>query len=284
MISARVICDSIAQNEKRLTTFVLEYPRFIHSEVMTHRILSKNAASSRAIPVKKFMERIQHNPAMPLYWGRNQKGMQAKAELSHMEQEQARDTILEMRDMSLIRVHRLEEIGLHKQSSNRYLEPWMHMTTVMTGTEWTNFYSLRAHPEAQPEFMLLAEAMLEAHNESEPEILYPGEWHLPFVQPEELPLFPNHKLLKFSTARCARVSYTTHEGVPNHDRDIERHDELYQSGHVSPFEHQATPLKVATDHSGNFSGWMQYRKTLTNEYRSEFPRLLPKKGVRRRAA
>lgn len=285
MISARVERDSIAVHGKRVTSFVLEYPRFIHSEVMTHRILSRNAASSRAIPISKMLERIQHDPAMPLYWGRNQKGMSAQEELDSLSVEQAAENILELRDLALIRVGRLEQLNLHKQTSNRYVEPWMHMATVMTGTEWENFYHLRTDGEAQPEFRLLAEAMLAAHNASEPELLYPGEWHLPFVIDEEMSLFPVKLLRQFSVARCARVSYRTHDNVVvSHDRDVERHAALFEHKHVSPFEHQATPLDNNYEWSGNFQGWHQYRKELVGEHTTEFPRLIPKKGIRKRSS
>ena len=81
MIKAKVICDSISPSGVRLTTLELQYHRFVHSEMMTHRMLSRNASSSRAIPVEKMLKQVAENPAMPIHWGKNQAGMQAREEL-----------------------------------------------------------------------------------------------------------------------------------------------------------------------------------------------------------
>jgi thymidylate synthase ThyX len=80
MISAKIIADSISESEygDRITTFELEYPRFIHGELMTHRLFSRNAASSRAIPINKMMDQVLTAPAMPVEWGLNKSGMQAE--------------------------------------------------------------------------------------------------------------------------------------------------------------------------------------------------------------
>ncbi len=288
MIEVKVIADSISLRDKRLTTFVLTYPRFIHAELMTHRVFSRNASSSRAIPVAKMMAAIKDNPAMPEYWGKNQAGMQAKEELSDepvyngpgsgvdpSDRWKAKLTWESARDEALKHVGRLEQIGLHKQIANRILEPWMHITVVCSATDWDNFYHLRTHPDAQPEFRILAERMLVAHNESEPKTLRFNEWHLPFVLPEENLSFEDAR--KASVARCARVSYNNHDGTqPDLAKDRELHDRLLTSGHCSPFEHQATP--AIADRHANFSGWIQYRNIIPNENRTNFPGLIVKRA------
>lgn len=274
MILTKIVADSLPPHEVRLTTFSLVYPRFIHSEVMTHRALSRNAASSRAIPVKKVLEQIENDPALPIYWGKNQKGMQASEELTGKDKEDALHEILEIRNRTLKGVKRLEEIGLHKQSANRYSEPFQFMQTVITATDWDNLFNLRTETAAQPEFKALAESMLQALNNHEPRMVKTGYWHLPYVTEEERRYVDIETLKKYSTARCARVSYMTHEGVLNPTRDIERHDELLSSGHLSPFEHQAQAYLAPEYRSGNFRGWIQYRKTLPNPYELECKRLV----------
>lgn len=169
----------------RLTTMVLRYPRFIHSEFMTHRVFSRNAASSRAIPIKKMIEQVEKDPAQPVFWGKNQPGMQAKEELDPVRKERA---ILYWGAAAYAMVnhaHMLDSLGVHKQIVNRLLEPWQYMETLVTSTDWANFYALRYHPDAQPEIQTLARAMLEAHQASTPTELKLGDWHLPFITPDD---------------------------------------------------------------------------------------------------
>jgi hypothetical protein len=163
MITAKIICDSINPLRIRLTTFELTYPRFIHSELMTHRMLSKNSASSRAIPIKKMIKAVIDNPAVPERWGANQSGMQANNELTEFKKKICKFIWLQSRWFAVGIVWLLDKIGLHKQISNRLLEPWSHITVVCSGTYFNNFFSLRAHPMAQPEFQVLAYKMLKEY-------------------------------------------------------------------------------------------------------------------------
>lgn len=276
MIVVKIVEDSLPPHGVRLTTFSLVYPRFIHSEVMTHRVFSRNAASSRAIPIHKVMTQLEKEPAMPIYWGKNQKGMQAAEELTGEAKEAAIQEWLYARDDALKHAKRLEEIGVHKQTVNRILEPFMLMNTIITATDWDNFFNLRADAPAQPEFEALAEVMLEKMNLNTPAETLQSDWHLPYVTAEEKET--NHPLVcaKFSTARCARVSYKTHEGTIDQKRDIERHDDLLASGHLSPFEHQAYPTVDPKIRIGNFLGWHQYRKQLVNSFEGSCSRLVKK--------
>lgn len=266
MIKAEIIEDSIAPSGIRLTTFVLTYPRFIHSEFMTHRMISKNASSSRAIPVSKFMEAIKTNPAMPISFSKNCKGMQAQEDIENQEQAQA--IWLEARDQMIKYVQILTNMGVHKQHANRLLEPFTHITVVASATDWANFFALRCHKDAQPEFQALAKEMFREYTSKTPKKLKLGEWHLPFVTDEEKSVCLKSANLIKSVARCARVSYLSHDKtVPTFEQDVDLYTRLVGTSpiHASPTEHQAEAGSSDYLQSGNFRGWTQYRKTLSNE-------------------
>lgn len=275
MIAARVICDSISQDGRRLTTFVLTYPRFIHAEFMTHRAFSRNAASSRAIPSKKIRAAVRKDMAGPVFWGANQAGMQADEELTGARLALAK-ALWKLGSLLMLGLSWcLEKVGLHKQIANRVLEPWFNITVVCTATDFGNFYHLRNHPKAQPEFKALAEIMLDAHNQSIPRMLQPGQWHLPFVEETEADELGIEKAIQVSVARCARVSYLNHEGRRStYDEDVKLFERLVGNDpkHASPAEHQATPIHP-NERSGNFLGWGQFRKVLDNENLPYYPDL-----------
>ena len=285
--AASIILDSVGPNGARLTTFELTYPRFIHAELMTHRMLSRNAASSRAIPVDKLMKRIQEDPAMPVFWGKNNPGMQSKAELQEpLRSEQISDW-LQLRDIVIKCVEVFKVRGLHKQLANRPLETWMDITVIATATHWSNMRALRVSPEAQPEFDDLARKMFAAYDVSVPQKLRAGQWHLPFVtrfDEEELRAKGIHddELTMVSSGRCAAVSYLNHDsGKSEPNKDNDRAQKLLGNGHMSPFEHVAQAMtKEAWTHfamqaavdwvdrgipMGNLWGWVQFRKTIPNE-------------------
>lgn len=258
MISARVIADSVNPDGHRITSFILTYPRFIHSELMTHRLLSRNAASSRAIPVKKMLDAIINETAGPVWWGMNQKGMQAAQELPPFQKWLAQQVWRLSMLSQVVFARCMNSIGVHKQITNRLVEPFAHMTTLVTATEYGNFFNLRCHPDAQPEFQELAYQMLEAYQQSEPRHLGYGEWHLPFADKYADDLTES-QLLKIATARAARVSYLNFEGDIDHEKDYDLHDRLAKSGHWSPFEHAAMSHPMS-NWMGNFRGWLPYRK------------------------
>jgi Thymidylate synthase complementing protein len=288
MIQAKILLDSVNPLGDRLTTWLLTYPRFVHAEFNTHRMFSRNASSSRAIPIQKMIDAVLANPALPVFWGKNQAGMQANVELDDKELTQFRRVFgadgtwkmmhltdraaakfdwLEARDNAVASVKKLMEVGLHKQLSNRLLEPWMHITVVMSATELENFFSLRAHEAAMPEFRSLAYLMLDLYQQSVPVQKQVGEWHIPFgdKMPAEAKI---DSQLKIATARCARTSYLTFDGEMNVEKDYEIHDKLSTSGHWSPFEHCAQALGERKQ-VGNFVGWFQYRKTFITENRTD---------------
>jgi hypothetical protein len=295
-ISATVIADSVC-NGIRMVTMELEYPRFFHSEVMTHRMLSKNAASSRAIPGKAMMAHIKENTARPIFWGKNQPGMKARESLNPLEIESSIGVWDAARDMAISHAEIMNDIGNHKQVSNRIVEPFMMMKTVMSGTEWANLLWLRDHEDAQPEFKELAHCIATAQEMSTPNQLKPGEWHLPYVNSvrvdgkmtywvdEEVSL---ENARKVSASCCAQVSYRKLDD--SLEKALKVFDMLNlgtgsgQPAHASPVEHQATPM-LATEYqtcfgweegvthvdreghawSGNLRGWVQFRKLIPNE-------------------
>lgn len=278
MITAEVICDSVSAAGARITSMQLEYPRMVHSELMTHRLFSRSASSSRAIPVTKIIQRVMDDPAMPVAWGLNQRGMQAGEEVTGDVRKKAIDIWLSARDAAVAHAEQLIELGLAKQVVNRILEPFAHIRVIVTATDWTNFFNLRCHPAADPTMQLLALTMNEALFASTPKRLRDSEWHLPYVTAVERQQIdwyddgddtghlPLETAIKYSVARCARVSYAKH-GTENidHIADVDLYDKLLASGHMSPFEHQAFPLFNAHEKSANFTGWFQYRKRLPHE-------------------
>lgn len=277
MFEAKVIADSLNPHGVRLTTLQLCYPRFIHSELMTHRVFSRNASSSRAIPISKFIKEVRDIPAMPIHWGKNQPGMQAREECNTpvvLPRWSPNDPVIAVPPQDAWRfaanivsdiAEAFMDAGYHKQVVNRLLETFQWIRVIVSSTEWDNFFELRNHPDAQPEIQLLSQIMLEALGAIENSTarqLKPGHHHLPYVLGSEWAQYDIEILKKISTARCARVSYLTHDGKePNIEKDIKLHDDLVNSVpiHASPTEHVAVAADDCDFHK-NFRGFVQYRE------------------------
>ncbi len=269
MLNVKIVADSISGSGVRLTTVECVYPRFIHAQLMTHRVFSRSASSSRAIPVTKLIEAVETTPAMPMSWGKNQRGMQADEVFSVVDEPALNAAWLSARDAAVYHARRLSGMGVHKQIVNRLLEPFAHIHVVITSTEWDNFFNLRRHDAAQPEIQALANHIFMVRAESTPvgpSGLIDG-WHLPYILPEERDAWPVGALLMYSVARCARVSYTNHgTDKIDHEKDAILHDDLLKDGHMSPFEHQAQTGRSAQGFSkSNFREWIQYRKFIPGE-------------------
>lgn len=294
--TAKVLADSINPWGKRITTFELEYPRLVHSEFMTHRQFSRNAASSRAIPIESVIAQVKNNPAFPSKWGKNKKGMQADEELSEYKQQQAKELWLASRDIAVAFATSMNDLRLHKQVVNRILEPYQFIKVVMTTTEYDNWKWLRLHKDADPTIYDLAESIEEARNSSIPLYLEEGMWHIPYVNSQinvdgfqvfyEEDSLGNENLLdvenaiKIGCSSCAQVSYR------KLDKSKEKAEDLYQRlvdsepVHASAFEHVAKVCEGFNDSgitgykiegkqmqpvSGNFTGgWIQYRQLIPN--------------------
>lgn len=276
MIEVKIVADSVVTSSNsinlapRLTTFQLKYPRFIHAEFMTHRVFSRNASSSRAIPVSKNIEAVLKEPAEPVSWGKNKPGMQSEINLEDSEAEEAKRLWLEAGRLMASYAEKLNCLKLHKQVANRILEPWLHISVVMTTTDISNFFYLRDHKDADPTIRDLAAQMRLIYDSSCPTDLKYGEWHLPYVKEEEKSLDAAPWL---SAARCARVSYNNHDGTEcNIDKDLDLARKLAESKHMSPFEHQAIFKNYLFDkvfslagNNRNFSKeWVQFRALVEN--------------------
>lgn len=264
---ASVICDSVGFHGVRLTTLQLRYPRFIHAEFLTHRDKSRNSSSSRAIPVARLIQDVLDDTAMPIFWGKNEPGMQARAEcealieLCENGRKYSRVALwMKARDQMVRIARAYSAAGYHKQIVNRLLEPFAHINTVVSATNWDNFFTLRDHEDAQPEIRTLARMIREARDHSVPQTLAPGMWHVPYLTKADTER-PVAEQLKISTARCARTSYLTHDGKDSDpEKDIKLHDRLVGAEplHASPAEHQASCLPDDR-RVRNFRGFQQYR-------------------------
>lgn len=299
----RIEKDSVNHWGERLTTFVVTFPRIVLAEFNTHRLFSRNSASSRAIPVEKQIAKIENDLFLPVYWGKNQKGMQADSELTSDEVREATSYWANAATQAVSWAKALLHVGVHKQITNRLLEPFMWHTVVVTATEWTNFFHQRCHKDAQPEIRRIAEMMREEYRASTPSVLHSNDWHLPFVhfddEVEAHATLRHHGLpylAKISAGRSARVSYLTHDGRRSLSDDMELYSKLSSFGHMSPLEHPCRPMthderdifkqqqyewdaKIGqfmpvqdrlgfyqyTHFLGNVQGWVQLRKMISNE-------------------
>jgi hypothetical protein len=269
MISAKIIADSINPAGSRLTTFEIVFNRWILAELNTHRMLSRNSASSRAIPIKRLLSAVWQDPAYPVSYGSNKAGMQAGSDLTGWRLWCAKKLFRLARIPALISVWFLSKFGLHKQVANRILEPWMWHTAIVSGTDWENFFKLRDHKDAQPEFQVLARCMrIEMITSSPVQVGWLG-WHLPYI-PSSLggkTYGITDGLLdtpKISAACCARVSYVRQNDRKSEAEDVALANKLTSSGHFSPLEHPAVAIKGYN--GGNFNGgWKQLRKFYSGE-------------------
>lgn len=292
-ISANIIADSLNEYGQRLTTFVLVFPRIVLAEFNTHRMLSRNSASSRAIPFEKMVKMVKEDPFIPIKWMKDHKGMQGNEYLDKQYSFECEQTWLNARDEAIKKADHLSGYGLTKQICNRLLEPFMWHTCICTGTDWSNFFALRAHEQAEIHIQQLAYEMLHEYTRNIPKQLKAGEWHIPFgdkLNEGSLAfLHANGTIkelaVKVATARCARVSYLNFEGKDDYTADIKLHDMLLSSGHMSPFEHCARAMgkfefeelhkhdcgdmKAQRGWCGNFRGFIQYRKMLNNENKTD---------------
>src|SRR5690625_2312571 len=286
MIRAEIIADSINSMGNRITTYILTFPRFILAELNTHRVFSKNSASSRAIPFKTMLEKVETNPFIPIAWQKDHKGMQGTEYIESSSEIREREQLwIAAKDRAVELATKLYSTDTTKQLVNRLLEPFIWHTVILTGTEFDNFFDLRSpqyryngsdifrskkemikyypelesyseidwlkinHGEGEIHIMALAEAMWDAMDESEPEELAEGMWHIPFMSTMDSSKLKSTKgkdvtqeMLKIATARCARVSYLNFEGKDDYEADIKLFNRLKDLNHWSPFEHCARAM------------------------------------------
>ena len=290
-ITAKIIADSVNERNVRITTFELVYPRIVHSELMTHRMFSRNSASSRAIPGKTMLDMIEQDPAMPSHWGKNQPGMQAKEEFTGVQKEAVKQLWLNACRDAVANARVMVDMNVHKQVVNRIVEPYSHMKVVLTATEYNNWWYLRDHAEADPTIAELANKMRTEYDLNEPDWLEEGAWHLPYVKTqkangtypqrywdEQDNLITLEQAQMISASCCAQVSYRKSDGSLDKAEVIYKRLIESKPCHASPFEHQAMCIEKCPTHtwptgithmdragngwSGNLKDWVQYRQLL----------------------
>lgn len=303
--SAVVLADSISPQNKRLTTFEINTHRFILAEINTHCMLARNYRSSRAVPTLKLLDEVRENPAYPVEWRKDIPGMGAGEPMTHSEMLTAKAQWKHAACDAAYHAQRAHDRGLDRQWVNRMVEPYLWVPGVISGVEWENFFALRTSTHAQPEFKVLANLMLGALRASTPKPLEPGQWHLPYIDDEDIEnvtdyfqrLTPDYAssvykpldLLKLiSAARCARVTYKVFHAdrKSNINDDQALAQKLLKDVHMSPFEHQATPDQwidrqwthplgfvrpgywAHENLHAKFPGWIMNRKTIVGESQS----------------
>lgn len=296
MITAEVVAKTRSKSGVTITSLAIQYPRFILAEVNTHRVLSRSTASSRAIPLAQRIQEVRdamYVPAstIPLI---NQRGMKSTQTMDDATASMAQELWARGGAQMAEIAEQLATLSMHKQHANRILEPWVWAKTIVTATEWDNFFSLRRSSEAQPEFEELAHKMFEAdrsavatggliecdHTHGAPRV---EQWHLPFIDTEAdqglLGTGSMEDIVNVSAARCARVSYmslkTGKRSTLEEDKELAR--SLLLNGHMSPFDHPGYADVLTKTNAGNllwanpdwhrqYYGWVPARVEI--EYRS----------------
>lgn len=292
-VSGQMIKDSISPEGVRLSTVHLRYPRMIHSEIMTHRVFSRNGRSSRAVPVATLLKEDHYTP----YFMKNQPGMVASEEMDRADWLKARHIWDNLAEYTKEAVAELNKLGVHKQWANRPLEAFGYIDVLISSTDWANFMALRDEDGAQPEIDSVAKMIKQLMNNSTPSLLQPGQWHLPYIEASDYEEATDHLkdwwyemgtskedrvksvlylLQKISVARCARLTIRPFDGDSSIDKEVNRYERLMVSRpvHASPAEHIATPdthdgaamkgvwhWQHEKEH-GNFYGWRQFRKLI----------------------
>lgn len=257
--TASVLADSVnAETGDRLTTFAARMPLIIWQELLTHKHLSRNSGSSRAVPILNRIWSCIQDPFVPDRFPLEGRGMQPPGFTepgTELHERQVRSHLDLMRVNIRACLDRLDD-GMGKEIVNRYLYAWLWNDAVVSGTTWTTVFGLRCHPDAQRQIRLSIEAIRDARDASTPRELARGDWHLPltgFAGDEDL---STDDLIKVSVGRAARTSYLTHLGTRDPQADLDLYDRVRIPKHLSPFEHvaHAQPGRWA-----NFEGFRQAR-------------------------
>lgn len=283
-IDAKILADTISTNGARITTFEVLCPLHAHVHMLTHRAFSRNAQSNRAIPSKIVIK--DRAVYVPSFWGKNKKGMSPKGEeITGLKKVLA---IIIWNSTSMVcklSVRLLSALGLHKETANRLISPFLMVNSIITATDFDNFFNLRISEHAQHDISILATKMKKLLDESAPVI---SNVHAPLVHDREkeelyeyaksiystydisggrMKLYAianrifNNIIVQAVVGRCARVSYSTHNGFIDINKDINLHDLLLKDRHMSPFEHVAV-ASGCDDRHANLKGWYSYRSNI----------------------
>lgn len=262
-ITVKLICYSTNHLQTNLATFQVHIPKFLLAEINTHRVFSRSYNSARAIPARTMRRSATFEPDE---WLSNKPGMEGGAELTGWRLLLSIATWRLMTAIIKIGHSVLQFANLHKQYTNRWLEPVVWVDGVISSTDWANFLRLRNHPSAQPEMRILASLIEAELATSQPDYLEPGEWHLPYIDADDVEQWKPDVLMEISAARCARVSYGFTDKKDSL-ADLKRAEKLFESDppHMSPAEHVAQcPSGWDNIRSGNYRDWIQFRKVLEN--------------------
>jgi thymidylate synthase ThyX len=260
---AVILADSLnAETGDRWVTFeISNFPKVLLQELNTHRMLSRNAASSRAMPIAKVIERVKQNPYIPTF-RENQRGMVGKVIHDQERWHKAEQIYRRALESAIHYAEQMAEINIHKEAVNRLLEPFMTVPVIISGTEWQNFFRLRTSPDATPDFQATALLLQELYHSNIPKTLQAGELHCIYAEhiPDDLPIGDR---LKVMSARAARISYRNH-GTNHIDiqKDLELAENLIRDGHLSPLEHIGWALskeQALRLNTRNYQGFLSFR-------------------------
>ena len=253
-MEVKVLLDSVnPYTNVRLTTLHCVYPQFIHQQVLTHRMFSRNSSSLRAISFDRADS--EFDTVYPT-WTLEKKGMQGPLVEDFKTKLMADCIVDEMDNFVSSRCARLEELGIHHQDINNYLRPFQNIHTVITATDFENFFQQRLHESTKPDMQRLAQLIYDALEESKPEETI---WHTPLISDLLESTYTNKQLELISAARLARISYFKWQDDPQ--KDLELAKKLIENNHPSPFEHIAF-AQQDNEYYGNFKSWKQLRHIL----------------------
>ena len=235
MSIVQIRADSLSPGGYRFTSFEITLPKSLLAQLNKHRAAANNTASSRAIPVARMIANVKSDPYVPLLT-LNQRGMVGR-QLDDVDlMVQAQRLIAEHMEQAIALADDLADLGIHKQHANRYLEPFSYVKVLISGTEWGNFFNLRATEDTQGDFAVVAVRMKELYEAHTPTPIEYGQWHFPRYDNTAEEIATTEQLYQ-SVARNARLSYLTHNNVYSLDDDLRLHDILLKDTHLTPFEH-----------------------------------------------
>lgn len=301
-MTAKVLLKSVGpESNVAMITYELELPRIILAELNTHKILVRNSQSSRAVPLKSAIKKIDDGDIfVPSYWGKNKSGMSATESLSQNDIEMCKDEWHYLAYVASASATVFDELKLHKQIAGRILEPFQMIKIVLSGTEWDNFFNLRIHPAAEPHFRDLAIKMYEANKEAPIVKLTSEQWHLPYITYKDDGYYDSvGNKLSIEDARMVSLSCIAQTSYRKHDESLEKAEDIIGKlfngdvVHASPAEHIAKPMRCAkadeeiytpflwesgVTHmdknedfwSGQLKHWIQYRQLIPNNVCNEF--------------
>lgn len=246
-----------------VATFLLTIPRVMLPELTRHRNFSFSVESSRAKSIEKVIEDIVKNKYYP-DWTINKKGMSGD-KLSDINQRKRANEKVDFLANTIINVVELslkDELGIHKQNANRYLEPFQYIDVIVTGslTDWLAFLELR-HPQgdlinkcedsephginysfpAQSEIQNIAIKVWNILKDAEPNYLEPGEYHLPYRLENDERVYTIEEQLSYASSKCATISFGNHSEDNKTKANLDNTNRLYKRlinhKHWSPLEH-----------------------------------------------